>query len=176
MERLTANLPDLQNQQIEKSSNSPQTSTRTIPRDRHAAIFSIINLSRGSLGWSLKSAAELDEQIQVWARTLDEYHIPSESLERLWRRARDMRITRLQQGLEMPDFTVELLAACWVGANGLKAEMDQERIDAGRTLTGHAQSQCRKCFGAGREFMFDSNGRTLGVIGQCDHQGERRIA
>lgn len=51
-----------------------------------------------------------------------------------------------------------------------------EWIDAGRTLTGHAQSQCRKCFGAGREFMFDNNGRTLGVIGQCDHQGERRIA
>lgn len=44
------------------------------------------------------------------------------------------------------------------------------------TMTGHAQSQCVKCFGAGREFMFDSNGRTLGVIGQCDHQGERRIA
>lgn len=139
------------------------------------AIFSVINLSRKTLGWGMKSADDLKAEIAVWAVTFNDYGIPPKHLEALWKRARDLRISYVQQGKDIPDFTAELLAACWIGANGLKAELEQARINAGRTLTANAASQCPKCFGSGKEFLFDEKGRTQGIVGKCDHQGARKV-
>lgn len=152
------------------SSTQAQISMPTIRREQHAAIFTVINLSRGTLGWGLKTAKDLDEEIKIWAFTFNDYKIPDEHLLDLWKRARDLRIARLQNGLECPDFTAELLAACWVGANGLQAELREKEIRKGRTLTANAETQCKYCFGTGRRYKFDENGKTLGIIGKCNHE------
>ncbi len=113
----------------------------------------------------------MHEEIKIWAVSFDDYKIPNEHLLALWKRARDLRITRLSNGLECPDFTAELLAACWTGSNGLQSELEQKRIDEKRYLPDTAASDCPRCFGLGKENVYDDRtGRILGVKGSCDHR------
>jgi hypothetical protein len=168
MERLSTVISE--NELTRKSSPNQLSSTKTIPADLHAAVFTVINLSRGTLGWGLKTAADLDEEIRIWALTILDYQIPAEYLVRLWKRARDFRISRLENGKECPDFTAELLAAAWTGPNGLRAELENERIAQGRTLSENAESQCPYCFGSGFRYRFDINGKPEGIVGRCNHE------
>lgn len=130
----------------------------------------MINFSRGTLGWVLKKARELDEEIKIWSITFDDYKIPSEHLPELWKRARDLRISRLNNGKECPDFTAELLAACWTGENGLRAEILRREVEAKRTLPETAESQCPRCYGLGMEYVFGENGKSLGCRRNCRHE------
>ncbi len=161
-----------QNQQMPTFSENRQISTpiTQIDRARHAAIFTAINLVRGSLGWSLKTAKELDEQIKIWAITFDDYKIPNEYLPQLFKRARDLRIARLQNGMETPDFTAELFAACWTGQNGLKAEIERETVAEGRTLSANAESVCPRCNGTNMEYVYSPTGTHLGCRPRCKHE------
>lgn len=106
----------------------------------------------------------------VWIDFLDRYGIPAECYERLYARAVDARIARIRDGKDAGELTAEALVACWTGPNGLKAEIEAERIEAGRTLTGYAETQCKKCFGSNFEYVFDDAGRTTGIKGRCNHR------
>jgi hypothetical protein len=131
-------------------------------------LFSIINKARLLNGWSVKEAGELDNTIRAWAEILDIYKIPAERYEQLYRRAMELRIARLQNGLDCPQFTAELLAACWIGGNGLQKELEQERINAGRTLGANAASICKHCFGSGWQSKVDSEGFKYSE--RCNHE------
>jgi hypothetical protein len=150
--------------------NQP-TSTRIIPREQHAAIFSVINLYRGWLKWQMQTAKDLDMEIKIWAEAFDEYRIPIDQYLPLLKRARDLRVSRLNSGLECPDYNSELLIACWIGESGLKKEIELNRVAKGRTLTANSETICPRCFGAGMEFRFDpETGFKIGIVGKCDHR------
>ena len=159
--------------QTQMSYKNQPTSTQIIqiPLKQHAALFSVINQSRLLQGWGGSTAKDLNEQIIIWAKVLDRYKIPFEAYEELYLRAVDLRQSRLNQGLEMPNFSAELLIASWTGEHGLQREIEKRRIAEGRTLSGNAETQCPRCFGMGLEYRFDAeNGRKLGIIGKCDHR------
>lgn len=99
-------------------------------------------------------------------KALDRYSIPFQHYRELYDRSIDLRSRRLGQGLPCDDFSADLMIACW---QGLKADLKQREIDAGRTLTGHAQSQCPKCLGTGMERLTDSQGRVV-VRAGCQHE------
>jgi len=120
--------------------------------------------------WSILEAAEAEIIGLVWIGFLDDYGIPADAYERLYRRAVDARIARIRDGRDAGDLTAEALVACWTGPNGLKAEIEAERVKAGRTLTANAETQCPKCFGSNFEYLFDEAGKPAGVKGRCDHR------
>lgn len=118
-------------------------------------------------GWAAIPAKELDSVIRVWFEALSRYKIPAHQFERLYFRAVDTRQTFLANGKEPPTFNAELLISSWTGVNGLRAELEQEEIRRGRTLTQSAESVCKYCNSSGfREVM---SGDYKGVI-RCNHQ------
>lgn len=148
------------------SSQSQQISTTNIPREQHAALFSVINKSRMQNGWQTKTAAELDATIRTWAEAFAFKKIPADPAiyQELYLRAFEVRVDAQQQGKDVPQCDAVLLASCWVG---LKHDIEQKRILAGRTLTQNAASDCRHCHGTGRREVVV--GGVKGRGGICDH-------
>jgi hypothetical protein len=97
-------------------------------------LFSIINQSRLICGWKAETAQSLNEQITVWARTLNRYQIPFDAYEELLARAIDLRQMRLNQGHEMPGFSAELLISCWTGEFGLQRERMAEKANLEKAI------------------------------------------
>lgn len=144
---------------------------RTEPsRLEHAALFSVINQSRLVNGWTAAKAGELDPTIRVWFKVLTHFGVPPEHYDALYLRALDARQTYWQNGKEPPLMNAELLAAGWTGANGLRAEIERERIESKKYLSDTAESQCPRCFGLGTEFIYSKTGKSLGVRRNCQHQ------
>lgn len=133
---------------------------------------SLINRHRMLKNWSILEADRCEMIATVWIDFLDRYGIPAEAYEALYARATDARISKIREGKDAGELTAEALVAVWTGPNGLKAELEAKRVEAGRFLTGNAQTQCPKCFGSGFEYLKDDAGRTLGVKGRCDHSAE----
>jgi hypothetical protein len=134
-----------------------------------AAMCELINRHRLLKNWGVMEASEAEPIAKVWVEFLNNYGVPATAYRALYDRAVESRSMLIQNGKEAGELTAESLLACWTGANGLRAELEAERIKRGRTLTGNAQSQCPKCYGTGFEYAKDSSGREIGIKGRCDH-------
>lgn len=153
-----------------KLSSGAASSTKIIPREQHQALFSVINKARLLSGWTAREAGDLDSTIKAWAEIFDIYEIPHLVYEDLYRRAVDLRVNRINQGLDCPNITAELIASCWIGEHGLRAEIKQKEIEARNRLPETAQSQCARCFGVGIELVYGENGTRLGARPGCQHK------
>jgi hypothetical protein len=104
----------------------------------------------------------------VWIEIMDKSEIPWQHYTDLYLKAMAVRMQAQRDGEQMPHFSAELMAGCWPE---LREEIRQREIENGRTLTGHAETQCPLCFGTGKEYRFE-NGQPVGVTGKtCDHNG-----
>lgn len=121
-------------------------------------------------GWTSRTAQELDPTIRVWHEMFAAHRIPPTAYDRLYRRAFDARAGALQAGKEPPPLSAELIVAQWTGPNGVRAELEQELVSAGRTLSENAASQCPYCKGSGFREVRDQQGRVIGVKRGCDHR------
>lgn len=170
MEAINQTVTEISEQTKKFSPNQPiSTTTRQtsqISREEHAALFAVINKSRMLNGWTAKTAQDLDATIRVWFEILSSYKIPVQCFERLYFRAVDTRQTFLMNGKEPPAFNAELLISCWAGPNGLRAELQQEEIARGRTLTQNAESVCRHCHGSNWREVADGNYKG---VRRCNH-------
>lgn len=142
-----------------------------IPREVHAALFSVINKARLLNGWMMRTAQELDPTIRVWFEALSEYQIPASAYDGLYKRALDVRQMKMQIGAkDVPYIDAALLISQWTGPNGFKAELRQREVDAGRTLTTTARSNCLRCYGTDMEAVFDEDGNKIGTRPGCKHE------
>lgn len=133
----------------------------------------MINQSRLANGWTTKTAEDLDATIKTWHKVFRFYEIPTKDaklLDKLYFRALGLRQNCLQNGKEPPAMNAELMAACWTGANGLKAELEQKRIEEKRYLPDTAASACPRCFGLGFEYVYSDDGKNLGCRPGCKHE------
>jgi hypothetical protein len=135
---------DLRTVTIEKAKSST-----TISRERHAALFSVINKVRMLNGWQTRTAQELDATIRTWNEVLE--HVPIEAYPELYKRSFQVRARSLNVGKQPPDFDATLLYSQWIGENGLRAELHRKDIESGRLLTETAVSDCDLCHGSGYE-------------------------
>lgn len=141
-----------------------------MPREQHAGLFAIINKARMLNGWTTRTAQDLDPTIRSWAELFAVYKIPISNYQELYQRAFDVRQTRTRQGSEVPQMDATLIVSQWTGTHGLRAEIEQRRIDAGNILPDVAKSQCQRCFGTGIETIFGPDGRSLGARPGCKHE------
>ena len=86
--------------------------------------------------------------ISSFVPTLDAAGVPPEHYNALYERMLFTRVALIQAGKSLPNFGVEMLIAEWPA---LRAELNQRRIDEGRTLTVSAQTQCVRCHGTEME-------------------------
>jgi hypothetical protein len=138
----------IKNEQTRTLSESRRTSTTSIPREQHVALFALINKVRMLNGWTTKTAQELDATIRTWAEVLNRYRIPLEYYNECYLRAVDTRQKKLQDGKEI-EIDAPLLVAAW--QSGLAQEIEQRRIAEKRYLPDTAESDCPRCFGSGME-------------------------
>ena len=103
----------------------------------------------------------------AFIEAFNRHQIPYQQYGELYTRAMDLRARRLAQGLKTDDFSADLLIACWPG---LKSELHDREVAAGRTLTATSATQCLRCYGTGMENVFDDEGRSLGVRPGCKHE------
>lgn len=156
-----------QSEQIKTFSENQRSSTPIIlNRDDHAAFFGLINKSRLLNGWLTRTASELDPTIRTWHEVFRHYEIPVAAFDGLYKRAFDVRQSKLQQGKEPPAMDATLLVSQWTGEHGLKAELKRREVDHGRTLATNAESQCQLCFGSGYKTV-EKDGYPGSV--KCDH-------
>lgn len=135
-------------EQTQTLSEKAKTST-TISRERHAALFAVINKIRMLNGWQTRTAQELDATIRTWDEVMGD--VPIENYPELYKRCFTVRQRYLSQGKEPPAFDATLMMSQWLGEYGLKAELRQRQIDERRSLPATAESDCERCYGSGIE-------------------------
>ncbi len=121
-------------------------------------------------GWNPWDNATQMAAIASYVYTLDLHKVPASAYGELYERVLNSRVTALQSGKQVPNFGVELMVAEWVGPHGLRSEMAEREIAAGRTLTATSQTNCLRCFGTGMETVYGDDGRALGVRPGCKHE------
>ena len=99
-----------------------------------------------SQGWRAMANEDSEPMAEVFIEALDREKVPFQHYGELFQRSIGLRANRLAQGLKCEDFSVDLMLACWPG---LKRELEQRDIDAGRTLAANAASVCDHCYGTG---------------------------
>lgn len=117
-------------------------------------------------GWQTRTAQELDNTIRTWGEMMNSYDIPITSYPELYRRAFDVRQEKMRSATDVPQMDATLLVSQWTGPYGLKAELKQRQIDAGRTLPETAESVCSTCYGTGYKTI--QQGGYSGTV-KCDH-------
>lgn len=55
----------------------------------------------------------------------------------------------MRESKDVPTMDATLLVSQWTGEYGLRNELRQKEVAAGRTLTGNAESVCEFCLGTG---------------------------
>jgi len=116
-------------------------------------------------GWHVMSIENSEPMALEFIKAFNRHSIPHSHYRELYERSADMRSRRMQLGMETEDFSADLMISCWPA---LRAELNQRRIDEGRTLTASAQSQCKRCFGTGMEEI-TRDGKTF-VRSGCNHE------
>jgi len=105
--------------------------------------------------------------VQTWFEILQTEKVPAEQYDALYRRACNYQAFIIQQGKEAPDMSAQLMLAQWIGGNGLRAELERERIESGKYLPSNAESVCKHCNGSGFREVID--GKYKGVK-KCNHE------
>ena len=101
--------------------------------------------------------------IASFVHTLDREGVPASAYSELYERVLQMRAKAIQDGKQIPNFGVDLMIAQWTGEWGLRNQLRQREVEAGRTLTSNAESRCERCFGSGFEVVEGKGAR------RCDH-------
>jgi hypothetical protein len=118
----------------------------------------------------MKEFDDLEEDIAVWYQKFAEYAVPIEAYTELFDLAFRYRAKQISRGDQPLPMDATLLIAQWIGENGLKKRMREREIDKRRTLPETAESRCPRCMGLGKEYVFDAEGKQLGVKQTCDHR------
>jgi len=160
---------------MQTSSETESTSSRTnTPTEQEAlALFALINRARLLNGWKAKDAESLDPQMLIWFETFRRYGIPLEAYKEMFDMAFEVRMREMSNGVLVHDAVVidaALLVSCYTRPHGVKAQMEQRRIESGRFLPDTAASVCERCTGTGMEMVFNQDGEKLGVRKGCDHR------
>ena len=128
----------------------------------------VIDRWRLNKGWNPLDNESQDLAISSWVNVLDSENIPASAYNELFVRALKLRASLFSQGKQPPEMGIELMLSCW---ESLAQEIEQKRIAEKRYLPETAASDCPRCFGLGKESVFDEQtGRILGVKGVCLHQ------
>lgn len=122
--------------------------------------------------WRSRSHKENEATIAIWFDAMAPYDIPVDCYKPLLNRAIDRRqqIVRDLGPDKAPAIDAPLLISCWTGQNGMKADLERERIASGRFLPPTAASTCPRCYGTGFEEKYDIDGKKLGVKPGCKHE------
>jgi hypothetical protein len=152
--------------------NESSTADIGIPVEQQQSMGDVFDRWRLNQGWNPWDDTTQDLAIASWCHTLDREEIPYTAYSELYERVLKRRSSAITAGKDVPKFGVELMIAEWDGEYGLRNELRQREVDAGRTLSGNAESQCPRCFGTGLENRFDIDGKIIGVITgrACDHR------
>lgn len=138
-----------------------------IPVDKRRAMGDVFDRWRLNQGWNPWDDTTQEMAITSWVHSLDREHVPASAYSELYELTLVRRASALQAGKTIPSFGVELMIACWSGDWGLRAELKQREIDAGRTLGENAESVCQLCLGTG--FQSIERYGYQGMV-KCDHQ------
>lgn len=130
-------------------------------------MLAVLNKRWLTMGWRVMDPKDSEIMALAWIEILDREGVPHGQYMELYRRAIGIRTRRFEQGLKCDDFSADLIVACWPV---LRAELKQREIDAGRTLTATAASQCLRCYGTGLETIYDEEGQKVGVKPGCQHE------
>lgn len=132
-------------------------------------MLTVLNKRWISQGWRAMDKADSEPMALVFIEALNRENVPYQHYGELFQRSIGLRANRLANGLKCDDFSVDMMLACWPG---LRDELKQREIDAGRTLPETAMSQCDRCLGcgSGMERIYDEQGNYLGVKKGCDHR------
>lgn len=115
------------------------------------------------MGWRVMDPKDAEPMALTWIEQLDREKVPSDHYHELYTRSVGLRARRLENGLKCDDFSVDLMIACWPG---LKADLKEREIQAGRTLSANAGSVCQHCFGSG---WVSSIEKGYQVSRRCNH-------
>ena len=123
--------------------------------------------------WESKAAPDIKEIVNTWIELFDYYKIPTQMLDNLYFRSFDMRTRITQDGKKPPELNAELLCLNWTGQHGLKAELDNLRVEEIRQANPNSRFvndgklKCHYCYGSG--FREVSRFGYRGVI-RCQHE------
>jgi len=125
----------------------------------------VIDRWRLNKGWTPLDNDSQMMAISSWVNVLDSENIPASAYGELFVRALKLRAALMAQGKQPPEMGVDLMLACW---ESLRVELEQKRIDAGRTLTANAASVCGLCLGTGFKREKDADGYF--TARKCNHE------
>ena len=114
-------------------------------------------------GWTTRTAQELDQTIRTWGEMFAHYQIPVSAYPELYQRGFDVRQLKMREGKDVPQMDATLMVSQWTGDWGLRAQLRQREVEAGRTLASNAESICQRCLGSGWEVVEGKGAR------RCDH-------
>lgn len=140
-----------------------------IHKEKVVAVGEIISRHYSLQIWTIPGPSHIEVMAKAWIEQFDRANIPMSAYHALYDRTVDLRTSRLGRGLECPEFSAELLIACWIGENGLQAEMRRKEIEKKRSLPETATSFCPRCRGTGIEYIFSADGVHLGCRPNCKH-------
>jgi hypothetical protein len=158
---------------MHESLQTPKLTPATvITTEAEKILGTIIFRTRLAKGWNGYDERTQKMAVMAWFEILNRQKIPPKYYDELYGRACDVRAVCLRNGKEPPEISAELMAAQW---EGLAEEIRQKEIDAERFLPATAESDCPRCFGKNREFVYDeASGRILGVKNKpCDPPSAR---
>ena len=121
---------------------------------------------RLNCGWNPWDDITQGAAIASFVHTLDRENVPESAYSELYERVLQMRSTALQSGKQIPQFGVDLMLAAWGGEWGLRNELRQREVDAGRTLQTNAESICPDCYGTGYRTI---KTESYSYAEKCDH-------
>lgn len=138
-----------------------------IPRDKQRAMGDVFDRWRLNNGWNPWDDQTQMAAIASFVHSLDRERVPDSAYSELYERVLQMRTKAIQDGKNIPAFGVELMLSCWLGEWGLRAELKQREIDAGRSLQTNAESVCNDCSGTGFKNVEFRPGYS--TVAPCDH-------
>ena len=174
MDRITETAGQIGERMQTSSEIQQSKSPRNTPtRDEVTVLLALINRARALNGWKMQDEAALEKRMLVWWDVLRQYRIPLEAYKELFDMAFDERQRQIGEGKDPKDWIIDggLLVSCWTRPHGLRAKIEERRIESGRILPDTAASQCPRCLGTGIEMIYDIDGSVIGSRAgrQCEH-------
>lgn len=103
--------------------------------------------------------------IASFVHSLDREGVPASAYGELYERVLVSRSKAIQDGKTIPAFGVDLMLSQWLGDWGLRAELKQREVAAGRSLPSNAETVCQYCDGTGWREVGETKSFT-----KCDHK------
>jgi hypothetical protein len=134
-------------------------------------VGNIISKSRLARGWNPYEGADHDLAVAAWLEILLAAGIPGGALNDCYKRAQENNARALAAGKDETSLTANALVAAWLmgvrDEYAARKNKNLKRLAQGETYPGQ---DCPRCYGLGREYLFDENGNPRGVGDACDHR------